>query len=189
MKENLELVEKLVEKTGLSYTEAKRALEKADWDILDALINLEAEGKTVGSAKYSTRNEGTRQQQTESEKSAGDEKKSTAGEDFKKNTIGVFQWLGKVFEKGNSNSIEMYRNGNRVIGMPVTVFVLLLIFGFWILIPAMVVGLFFGCRYRFSGPDLAKENVNAAMDKATDIADSIKQEFKNKENNGNNGSN
>lgn len=180
MRENIELVEKLVEKTGLSYTEAKNALEKADWDILEALINLEAEGKTVGAARYSTRSENTGNKEEHKENSGKSEKeKSAAGEEFKKNTIGVLQWLGKVFDKGNANSIEMYRNGERKIGMPVTVFVLLLIIGFWVMIPLMIVGLFFGCRYRFSGPDLAKENVNAAMGKATDIADSIKQEFKN----------
>ena len=42
MEANLELVEKLVEKTGISYTEAKAVLVKTDWDILEALIELEA---------------------------------------------------------------------------------------------------------------------------------------------------
>ena len=180
MKENLELVEKLVEKTGLSYTEAKIALEKADWDILEALISLEAQGKTVGSARYSTKSEGSADREEHSESAGKKEKgKSAAGEEFKKNSVSFFKWLGMVFDKGNTNSIEMYRNGERKVGMPVTVFVLLLLFGFWFIIPLMIVGLFFGCRYRFSGPDLGKDSVNEAMGKATDYADSIKQEFKN----------
>ena len=45
MSQHIDLVEKLVEKTGLSHTEAKSALEHADWDILEAMINLETQGK------------------------------------------------------------------------------------------------------------------------------------------------
>ncbi|MEG1189920.1 MAG: DUF4342 domain-containing protein [Oscillospiraceae bacterium] len=175
MKDNLELVEKLVEKTGLSYTEAKNALEKANWDMLDAFIALEAEGKLGGekkSAQYSTESQ---------EEAKKESKKSTAGEDFKKTTKSIGEWLRDVFDKGNTNFIEMYRNGERKLGMPITVFVLLLIVGFWILIPLMIVGLFFGCSYRFSGAELGRESVNEAMGKATDFADTIKNEFKNGE--------
>ena len=183
MKENLELVEKLVEKTGISYTEAKAALEKADWDILEALITLEAQGKTIGAKKYSTRTESSQSQSAKDseEKNEKKEKKSKANEEFKKNTMGVFEWLGTVFDKSNTNNIEMYKDGERKIGMPITVFIILLIVGFWVMIPLMIVGLFFGCRYRFSGPDLGKESINKAMGKATDYADNLKQEWKSKD--------
>ncbi len=184
MKENLELVEKLVEKTGISYTEAKAALEKADWDILEALINLEAEGKTIGAKAYSTRSESEPKKESESEKAEWQEKKekrSKQNEEFKKNTISVFEWLGRVFDKGNTNNLELYKSGERKIGMPVTVFIILLIVGFWVVIPLMLVSLFFGCRYRFSGPDLGKDKINNAMGKATDYADNIKQEWKSKD--------
>lgn len=185
MKENLELVEKLVEKTGISYTEAKAALEKSEWDILEAIINLEAEGKVKGPASYTTRAESgiCGANEKEAEKAEKSEKRKQANEEFKKNTTSVFEGLRAIFDKGNTNNIELYKNGNRVLGMPVTVFVLLLLVGFWILIPLMVVSLFFGFRYRFSGPDLGKDKINSAMDKATDVADSIKQEFKSKESN------
>ncbi len=187
MQDNLELVEKLVEKTGLSYTEAKAALEKANWDILDAIVNLEQQGKVAGgkTAGYSTNRDETNSDNSGKEQNG--KAKKEFNEDFKKNTKSVFQWMRDVFDKGNSNSIEMYRDGERKIGMPVTVFVLLLIFGFWVMIPLMIVGLFFGCSYRFAGADLGKDSVNNAMGKANDIADSIKNEFKNnddgKENN------
>lgn len=39
--EHLEMVEKLVEKTGVTYQEARDVLEKTDWNLLDALIALE----------------------------------------------------------------------------------------------------------------------------------------------------
>ena len=43
---NFEKVEKLVQKANVSYEEAKAALDKADGDLLDAIIILEKEGKT-----------------------------------------------------------------------------------------------------------------------------------------------
>ena len=48
--------------------------------------------------------------------------------------------------------------------IPVTVLVVFLLFAFWLIIPLIIIGLFFGYRYMFSGPDLGKENVNRAMD-------------------------
>ena len=45
--DNFEKVEKLVEKAGVSYADAKRALEQASGDLLDAMIILEQDGKTA----------------------------------------------------------------------------------------------------------------------------------------------
>lgn len=184
MKENLELVEKLVEKTGLSYTEAKIALEKADWDILEAIINLESEGKVKGASSYSTRSgEGPGREKDygeEKKEQKYEKKKNPKAEEYKKTTIGVLEWLRSVFDKGNTNNIELYnKNGVRVIGMPVTVFVILCLISFGTVLFLMLVSLFFGIRYRFSGPDLGKSVINNAMGKATDVADSIKSDIKN----------
>lgn len=168
MKENLELVEKLVQKTGVSYAEAKAVLEKSDWDILDAIIMLEADGKTFGSAHYSTDKEARKDKYTEKEEQ---DCKSDEGNSF-------FLLLGKIFDKGNKNRIEMYKDSKRHVVMPVTIFIVLVLFGFWIVLPLMVVGLFFGCSYRFAGPDLGKEKVNNAMGKANQYAEEIKKDFK-----------
>ena len=43
--ENLKLVDKLKNKTNISYEEAKTVLEKSNWDILDAMLYLEEKGK------------------------------------------------------------------------------------------------------------------------------------------------
>ena len=37
----LEMVEKIREKTGVTYDEARTALENANWDMLDAIVALE----------------------------------------------------------------------------------------------------------------------------------------------------
>ena len=51
--ENLEKVEQLVDKAGCTYAEAKEALEYTDWNLLDAIIRLEHDGKArKSSAAY-----------------------------------------------------------------------------------------------------------------------------------------
>ena len=43
--DQLEKVEKIREKTGVTYEEAKAALDAAGGDVLDALVYLESQGK------------------------------------------------------------------------------------------------------------------------------------------------
>ena len=43
--DDFSIVEKLKNKTNISYEEAKEALEKSNWDILDAMVFLEKEKK------------------------------------------------------------------------------------------------------------------------------------------------
>ena len=55
--EHIEMVEKLMAKANASYAEAKQALENNNWDMLDALIELERQGKVrsgAGTASYTT---------------------------------------------------------------------------------------------------------------------------------------
>ena len=184
MTPNLELVEKLVEKTGLSYGEAKQALERTDWDILEAIIQLEAQGKVHSgkTAQYSTNGENSASQENQQNQQGKQSKQSKdsshSGESFKKASKNFGDFMKEIFDKGNKNSLVMHRNNEKKIELPVTAFVVLLIFCFWVIIPLMIVALFFGCRFSFSGSELGKDSVNSAMGKATDIADNIKSEFK-----------
>ena len=54
--------------------------------------------------------------------------------------------------------------------------VLLLIFAFWVCIPLLVIGLFAGYRYAFTGAELGRESVNNAMDKAAEAVERVKEE-------------
>ena len=42
--EHIDMMEKLCEKAGISLGEAREVLERADWDMLEALVILENEG-------------------------------------------------------------------------------------------------------------------------------------------------
>ena len=61
--EQFEKVEKLRVRAGISYEEAKEALEANDWDLLDAMIWLEKQGKVSAPEQesYSTQTENEEQ--------------------------------------------------------------------------------------------------------------------------------
>ena len=50
MDNNLEKVELVRDRTGATYTEAKEALEKADWSVVDAIIAIEEEQNKANDA-------------------------------------------------------------------------------------------------------------------------------------------
>ena len=169
---NLEMVETLREKANVSYEEAKAALEASNWDLLDAILLLESEGKIPReTASYSTRAE---------ELPPAEEPKEHKG--FRDG----MRWLGQVFRKllhiGNTNQIVVSKNNKECFSLPVTVFVVLLLCSVWTILIAMLVSLFFGVRYAFRGPDLGKESINRVMDKAGDMAENMKEEFQKQEN-------
>ena len=171
--EHIEMVEKLMEKANVSYAEAKQALENNNWDMLDALIELERQGKVHGrqsTARCTTEpekeNKGTRQE------SPGANKSDHSGwDEF---------WNGfcRLIRKGMQNHFVAQRRGETVISIPVLLLILLLCIGFWFILPLMIVGLFCECRYSFEGPDLGRKDVNDAMGKATEYADDLKASVK-----------
>ena len=53
--EHYEMVENMRTKSNVTYEEAKAALEASDWDMLDALVMLESEGKVNGVPEFTTK--------------------------------------------------------------------------------------------------------------------------------------
>jgi len=166
--DRIEMVEKLREKAGVSYEEAKAALETANWDLLDAVVLLEKEGK-VSDAGYSTKKE-----QADKEEKAKSKQEKQKSDGFEK----FMGFLGRVIHKGNTNSLVILKDGERKFSLPVTALVLLLIFGFYVTLPLLIIGLFFSFHYRFEGPELGKEKINKAMAQASKAAEAVKDEFK-----------
>jgi hypothetical protein len=73
-----------------------------------------------------------------------------------------------MIHKGNINNFEVLKEDRRVLMLPVTALVLLILFVFWLIVPLIIIGLFFGYRYQFRGPDLEKPEVNRMMDSVAD---------------------
>lgn len=170
MMDHMEMVEKLRRHANVSYEEAKAALEAANWDMLDAMIELEKRGKVRAGAAYDT-GSGNQGAQYEAVHATASAKREHTG--WKNFCSGV----KSLFTKSCKNSFRVSHNGNEVISVPVLVMILLLIPCFWVVLPVLVVGLFFNCRYSFVGPDFKDDTVNRAMGKATDAAENIKESF------------
>jgi len=173
----LEKAEKLREKTGVSYTEAKEALEHSNGDILDALIYLEKQGKAApppGGGFFKGVSVPNEYQQSYDSGRRDPERNGGSFSDLMKR-LGRFLLL--LLHKGNTNYLEARKGGEHIFSCPVTVLVLLFIFFFWVTLPLLVISLFFGIRYRFSGQDLGRDSVNTVMNSASDIADDVKKSF------------
>lgn len=173
--ELLEKVEKIREKTGVSYEDAKKALEEAGGDILDAIVLLENQGKIKGPARqtYSTCGEEASQELKEAARVY--EKKT--GDGFGSSVRKFMRWCGELIRKGCENFFIVSKSGEEIITVPVLLLVVLLLFAFWIVVPLLVIGLFFGFRYAFKGAITRAVDVNMACDKAAEAAENVKQEF------------
>lgn len=170
---NLEMVEALREKASVSYEEARDALEAANWDLLDAILMLEKEGRVhESSARYSTRQEA--------------EEEAEAKPRSSHNLRSAMRLLGNTLRRliriGNENALVVSRHGEEMFSLPVTVCVLLLFCSVWTVLIVMAVSLFFGVRYHFRGPHLGKDSINSAMDRAADAVENVRDELHRQEN-------
>jgi hypothetical protein len=169
----LEQVEKLREKTNVSYEEARAALDACNGDLLDALIYLEKQGRVTspaGGGYYSSQNAAEHMPPVVEYR-----QKERCGSTFGDMMRKFGRFLAKVFGIGNTNFLVAVKNGEELFACPVTALVLLIIFFFWVVVPLFILSLFFGFRYHFRGNELGTENVNKAMDGATSAAEDIKK--------------
>lgn len=181
----LEKVELVRSKTGVSYEDAKRALEASGGNVLDAIIWLEREGKVhTATVSYSTSaTDGGQEQGTNSPEMI------RAQQEYQESSRKSDLW--ETIKRVLQNSIDykfvaVRRDGDQLVRLPVLVPIVgLFVWGatIWLLI----VGLFFGVRYRIDKPDDAShsaskvtEDVNDAMSGAADFADTIKRDVTDK---------
>ncbi len=163
--DNMEMVDRLREKTDLSYEEAKALLEEANWDLLDAMVLAEKRGRTRSFKEESWQ-----------EKSSSYQKEARENGKKKGNHMGAKAAVKKFFGILTHNSLRVVMNEKTVMVMPAWVFAILLLFSWKLLVPLMIVGLFFGMKYFFEGRDNL-DKANEFMDKASDIADEMKSGF------------
>ena len=175
--EKLEKVELVREKAGVSYQDAKEALEACGYDVLDAIIWLENAGKADSqTASYETAGgAGTeaspemRQAQQEYHENSKKRKANEAWSSFRKGAGGVIRESFRM-------TFVAERHGEQVVAIPLAIVIIgMFIWGasLWLLIA----GLFCGFRYRIEGAKPTTFDVNDAMDKAADAAEHIKDKF------------
>ena len=175
MEITLELVERLKEKASVSYAQAKEALEYSGGNLLDALIYLEEKGAIPReeSAYYSTKSEvpppPPQAEPLPAELPAGGKKKKASKPPRAKKESGrnffttLRRWL-------IDNELELWRHGQPITALPVLILLLLLCCAPWVTIPVLLLGLFTGFRYQFSGPDLEQDSLNGVIGGLADTA-------------------
>ena len=167
---NYEMTEKLSEKMGVTMEEAKTALEACDWDMLDAALLLEKEHGGEANA-YTTRR-------------AKEDRDAREDRGERRHMLGsLSRVVRKLIALGSRNRFEVRRKGEEapILDMPVIVMVLLMLTAFWACVPLLVIGLFAGFHYSFSGAELGREDINHAMDKASEAADKVMDEIRKKD--------
>lgn len=132
---NFETVEELVKRANVSYAEAKEALETCEWDMTEAMILLEKQGK-LGSAANNQNTFG-----------------SNAGAAFKKTAENCASELKSAVQKGNVTYFEMMHEGKVVFSIPVTAAIVIGILCINLVIPAAVIALLCGCSFHIRKPD------------------------------------
>lgn len=173
--DKLNLVEKLREKTGITYEDAKRVLEINNWDILDAILDLEKQGKVKGpSGSIFYTNEYKESYEEENTEYNFEEIKKDSNYKSNNTFEGIFEVICKAIDTCNNIFIEIKGKNNFFLKFPLTVVIVLLIFGFWLLIPLVVIGLFLDIEFSVESKKINTNKINDILSKISKEVQKIK---------------
>ena len=159
--DDLEKVETIRTKCNVSYTDAKAALDAADGNVLDAIIWLESQGKTqTTSAHAATESAPVDEPSAEMVAAQAAYEKSSEKTDFSKKMDSAWEYLKKLFRLSLDTKFIATRRDAIAWGATI-----------WL----MLIGLFFGMRYRIDSDGDVPGSINNLMDSAANAADDIKQ--------------
>ncbi len=146
----LEQVEKLRARSDLSYEEAKSLLESCRGSVLDALIELERQGRAK-----SPKEEGAGPTKTGPEKAPKSPRSpvkvvvvtGSTWENFWKDAWTLLGRCWEILRHCNHYQLHILREDKTVSAIPIWVVLLVVLVAFYVAVPLLVVGLFLGCRY------------------------------------------
>ena len=172
--ERNEMIKKLMEKAYVTNEEAQEVLEKCNWDLLDAIIYLERNGKVENNETTTIIEVKEEEQKKEDYSKKKDESYGGIGE-----VIGrIFKYLGKIISKGNKNYFEIKKDNEKPIRISLTISIILLILFMPPTVVLLIIGLFCGYKYSVGGPNMNCDGVNDVFENVSESADTIKKDFK-----------
>ena len=166
--DNFEKVEKLREKANVSFEDAKAALEEANGDLLDAMIILEKQGKAEERKETYSTKDGNTDLLIVDQPEKKEKKRGNAFTDK----------LKVLWHKSCENNFVVEHKDEVIVNIPIWVFILVLILTWHVTLIAMIVALFFGCRYSFKGVDEMKA-ANDVCEKVSEAAEKVKEGYNN----------
>ena len=177
--ENHKLVDKLKNETNISYEEAKIVLERSNWDILDAFVYLEENGKVQKPSVSIFYTNEYKENYKHSEITNNKDQENNYKNAKKNNTFeGIFVAVCKMIDTCNNIFFEIKKENKVFLRIPVTVIIVLLIFAFWIVIPLYIVGLFFDIEFSLSGKRVEINKINHALKAISANIKKIKDRWK-----------
>ena len=164
--DDLEKVETIRTKCNVSYTDAKAALDAADGNVLDAIIWLAAHAATESAP--------VDEPSAEMVAAQAAYEKSSEKTDFSKKMDSVWEYLKKLFRLSLDTKFIATRRDAIILNIPILIPIVAL-FAWGATIWLMLIGLFFGMRYRIDSDGDVPGSINNLMDSAANAADDIKQ--------------
>lgn len=167
----LEQVEKLRERSGASYTDCKEALDRSGGDLLEALLDLERQGKSATGrigGFYTTRPGASNPPPAGEQMAPAPPAAGKSAPSWERALRSFWEAFLNIFRHASANRLDIWRQGVLFSSVPVAALILLTVAAFWITLILLAAGLFLGCRYRFSGPDVNWEPANDMLDSVSD---------------------
>ncbi len=172
----LEMVEKIHEKTGVTYEQARETLEKCNWDMLDAIVAIE-HMNAASAKKAEPAFEGTVEDPQPIQGEPAPKKRViriSSSSELGDKVAAALKWLGALIKKGEETHFEISRKEDLVMSISVTSLLLVFLLSWFIPLLLIIAGLFTGYRFRFTGNSVAGKIANSAVNKASAKADEIK---------------
>lgn len=141
--ERYEMAEMLRNKANVSYDEARRALEESGWDMLQAMVILEKEGKLGSQEAPKAASQAPGQQGV---------------------LARVIGWISGLIDQGNRHRFLITKDETQVGSMTVTLFAVLLLLFHGLSLFLLLMGLVLGYRYRFVSAAQTQEAKEAARE-------------------------
>ena len=136
-----DMVKKLHEKSGISEADARDALERSSWDMLDALQLLENEGKIQPlTASMTTVGDTSSYEQVEPSNTKNSKKTNDGWNEF-------VDKIKEIMRKSVDNSLIVRRRGEEILSVPVLIFIIVAILEIAPLVIAFIIGFIFECSY------------------------------------------
>lgn len=153
MEITLEKIELVKDRTGVSYKEAKEALEASDGSVVDAIINIE--------------------------ELIGEKAKGKVGE----NGYKIIEKIKELIKKGNVSKIVIKKDDEIVLNLPVNIGILGTVIAPWAMVLGVLAAFGTKCVIELvkddgsviDVSDMANETIGDVVEKGSIIADGVKQ--------------
>lgn len=169
MEITLEKIDSLRERANVSYAEAKEALENSGGNMIDAIIALESDNKTVYDRVKKEKARAREHERVQARK-----------EKYKSNADDFVDSSKKVINNLNETRVVMYNDQRVVLDISLTITIVAAVFAFPITMAVFIIGLLTGNRYKVVKKDAKTSSINSVLDKAAEVSKNVTDNLKKK---------